>query len=616
MFNINTTLSQQLQSGAVKPNEVAIIQTTTSSGRVWEIKTLDEISKTQNLSGQILAQGAEVELILKKLANGEALPDPFKELKSLQQLRIVALKVPGMETPTHRAAIQQQLQAKATRVKETLKVIGKGTSKLKSQNKPWRLVGTHYVLTEVVLKEKSLTIEAARKFQGLWTKSDTKLSFKQWIDQEQALWKQDKTTQLEFLPWLTAKQWNIRQRDAWQKENPQETFTEAKFSQWKQSQYDPNSLIPEPLWLQKEYWKEDTEMAQKEGKSPVSFDQWQKECVEGRKNYYRDVIKKNPGLLPYNSIDDENFKILDGKMFEFENLGSHQDAIVWIAKELWLESKPINSSDSAFIHEIEYRQYLTESRSKIQSKLEIAQENLKLLQEKYHHTKSGKSGRSKKADISLQILETEKEILQLQKNLKTLALGFDAWKSNKDQALENRWKATRSPLTLDEWNAHQVLNPLVPMPFVSLDVKQRVAYEAGCDRGYLMRSGLPFSTGQEFTAHSGTGTVIFVIDSNERLYCASHLPGVFHHSSFLGDEAVMAAGELKSDASGKITQISSKSGHYRPTRQENEEMLKWFQARGVDLNQVTFSCFLHGGKESTLINAAEYLGGKDPLPKN
>jgi hypothetical protein len=192
---------------------------------------------------------------------------------------------------------------------------------------------------------------------------------------------------------------------------------------------------------------------------------------------------------------------------------------------------------------------------------------------------------------------------------------FTKWKFDKNQKLVEKWKASRIALPFDKWKAHQVLDPLRPVPFVTLDKKARKAYQTDCEKGRLTRAKASFATTLERTGHSGDGWVIFVIGPQKELYCASHLSGVFHHSSFLGDTAVMGGGEIKTSADGTITHISSKSGHYRPTDIENREMLRWFQSHGTDLSRVSFTCFLPGGKESQPINALAYLKGAVPVPK-
>lgn len=100
---------------------------------------------------------------------------------------------------------------------------------------------------------------------------------------------------------------------------------------------------------------------------------------------------------------------------------------------------------------------------------------------------------------------------------------------------------------------------------------------------------VPFDTTHESTEHSGKGTAIFVIGANKQFYAGSHIRGQFHHSSFLGGEAIMGAGELKTNSEGKILEVSNKSGHYKPNLQQNLNTLHLLQNEyGVDLSSVKF----------------------------
>jgi hypothetical protein len=97
-----------------------------------------------------------------------------------------------------------------------------------------------------------------------------------------------------------------------------------------------------------------------------------------------------------------------------------------------------------------------------------------------------------------------------------------------------------------------------------------------------------------------------VIGPDDDLYAASHIGNVFHHSSFLGDAAVAGAGEFKTSPDGKIVELSSKSGHYKPTDKQNYFMLKYFEDRGVDLSSVEFTFYDKDGKTARL-NAKDHL---------
>lgn len=122
----------------------------------------------------------------------------------------------------------------------------------------------------------------------------------------------------------------------------------------------------------------------------------------------------------------------------------------------------------------------------------------------------------------------------------------------------------------------------------------------------MNRNNFPFDTKFEKTLNRGPGYAIFVIGPDQQLYTGSHINGVFHHSSFLGESAVFSAGELKTNPDGTVTELSGKSGHYRPTHKENLYTLQYFRDRGVDLTNMKFTYFNSQGKTFER-NAQEYL---------
>ena len=169
------------------------------------------------------------------------------------------------------------------------------------------------------------------------------------------------------------------------------------------------------------------------------------------------------------------------------------------------------------------------------------------------------------------------------------------------------------PLSFEKWRAQQDDSILVePSPFIHLNTDEREIYRTTCENGTLKRNGHAFDTSFEKTLHSGNGYAIFVIAPDHNLYSGSHIGGVFHHSSFLGEGATVAAGEIKTDPNGKIVELSSKSGHYRPKDSQNLYMLKYFQDRGADLSTIKFTFYGTEGKTEER-NAHEYLEGLEHL---
>ena len=164
-----------------------------------------------------------------------------------------------------------------------------------------------------------------------------------------------------------------------------------------------------------------------------------------------------------------------------------------------------------------------------------------------------------------------------------------------------------APVTFEEWKAQQDDSVwLESKPFIVLGEKERQAYQTACKDGHVMRFEQPYNTQFEKTWTSGSGYGIFVIGPEGNLYCGSHVKDLFHHSSFLGDAATVAAGEIKTNPDGTIVELSNKSGHYRPSDAQNLFLLRYFRDHGVDLSKVIFTNLSAEGKSESR-NALEYL---------
>jgi hypothetical protein len=96
--------------------------------------------------------------------------------------------------------------------------------------------------------------------------------------------------------------------------------------------------------------------------------------------------------------------------------------------------------------------------------------------------------------------------------------------------------------------------------------------------------GGPASTVDSSTFVRGPGWEIFVLSWTGDLYMASHKLGQFHHSSLLSGSDVAAAGEIRTDASGKILELTDKSGHYQPGDRQLQQLLYLLKKRGVPLD--------------------------------
>ena len=57
---------------------------------------------------------------------------------------------------------------------------------------------------------------------------------------------------------------------------------------------------------------------------------------------------------------------------------------------------------------------------------------------------------------------------------------------------------------------------------------------------------------------------IFAMKDNVILAAPIEAPGVFHHSSLFSGQPVQCAGTIKTDATGKLLDLTNDSGHYKP----------------------------------------------------
>lgn len=505
----------------------------------------------------------------------------------------------------HQNAIRVRVKEKIGRVKKVLKRMVQGTGQLKAQNRPSRIVDSYYVVAELIKTDPAIPRELVQTLQMLWKASDTQLHYGAWIESLLQEWKDARTNQ-PFFNWFASRQWDEKERAVWANRHPGEPFLEQNFRQWQQSQYSPDSLLADPKWMLIDQW-----MQYNQNRPIVSFEQWLKHIAAERKQKLFAAQRANYGIPSFIELNDATLKKIDKLIFEYEKAHSHQLSqrvlaiFVWVERELWKQMRPADQSDAAFIDHIERLQCGFIYSAQILQQINGWKLQLDALQSVVRPTYP--------RTHSEQIQERRTKIVELEGALKHIPESyFHEWKRGKEQSYLSRWAVTRTSLPFGEWKAQQVINPFIVQPFVTLNIEQQKGYLAQCSRGYLMRGKMPFATTLESTAHAGKGWMIFVIGPQKgtvksSFYCASHIKDVFHHSSFLGNSAVMAAGEIKTNARGKITHISNKSGHYKPTEQENVAMLRWFESQGVNLAEITFTYFLPDWKMSPPTNAKTYV---------
>lgn len=148
-----------------------------------------------------------------------------------------------------------------------------------------------------------------------------------------------------------------------------------------------------------------------------------------------------------------------------------------------------------------------------------------------------------------------------------------------------------------------------------LKPEERSQYEKHIESGMLVNhDGSDFSTAD----HESTGVkgrAAFVIGPDKKFYAGSHVTNQFHHSSFLSGGAVIAAGEIETDKSGKLLAISNKTGHYLSDAQTILDALTILEEKGIDLTNVKVKIFC-GEDRGTLHynNAKQFLQSKGSCP--
>jgi hypothetical protein len=96
------------------------------------------------------------------------------------------------------------------------------------------------------------------------------------------------------------------------------------------------------------------------------------------------------------------------------------------------------------------------------------------------------------------------------------------------------------------------------------------------------KDGSLFDTSNAISFWSkGGNRAIFVMDKSGNVYASMEQElGRLHHSSFLGGQNVVGAGELQA-VEGRIELMTNQSGHYHPTPQENQIVARAFNEMGV-----------------------------------
>jgi uncharacterized protein RhaS with RHS repeats len=114
-----------------------------------------------------------------------------------------------------------------------------------------------------------------------------------------------------------------------------------------------------------------------------------------------------------------------------------------------------------------------------------------------------------------------------------------------------------------------------------LTKEQRKNYEIVVKDGLVYDAkGIPLNSG-----NSINGKLMYVMDSDGKIYSGPQRIMEFHHSSFLAGAPVAAAREIDV-AGGFILTHSRNSGHYKPNKEHHDQFIAEMNERGVDLSKV------------------------------
>jgi hypothetical protein len=119
-----------------------------------------------------------------------------------------------------------------------------------------------------------------------------------------------------------------------------------------------------------------------------------------------------------------------------------------------------------------------------------------------------------------------------------------------------------------------------------MNAQEREASRLFVDNAGTMRwakDGSVFDTTNAVSHWSkgGPGRAIFVMDKSGNVYASMEQKvGYMHHSSFLGGQNVVGAGELQA-IEGRLQLMTNQSGHYQPTPGQNAIVEEAFREMGV-----------------------------------
>lgn len=129
--------------------------------------------------------------------------------------------------------------------------------------------------------------------------------------------------------------------------------------------------------------------------------------------------------------------------------------------------------------------------------------------------------------------------------------------------------------------------------------EERHLWSVDVERGKLIRNGKIYHTAEGKRCYHYPCDN-FVISPDLKIYAGLLEVDHFHHSSLVNAGAVLFAGEIETDASGRVIQISNRSGHYQPQQKHLLCALELFKQWKIDLSQAKL--MEYSKKENNVVN--------------
>lgn len=135
--------------------------------------------------------------------------------------------------------------------------------------------------------------------------------------------------------------------------------------------------------------------------------------------------------------------------------------------------------------------------------------------------------------------------------------------------LHEKWQKSKTKRPFAEWASDQVSSKdtksLKAISVKYMDAKERKPFLVTFKDGKLVNDKI----GKE-----ATGKFIYVLSPDKELYVAEKEKGQLNHSSILAGQPVRCAGKMELKK-GKVVWYNGYSGHYKPTSDMLDEMVKF-----------------------------------------